>query len=160
MLDIETLASPFTYIGSTIHQLNIQNHLVYLGSGTSEKYEIEIIPSEVEHEKEDAVYFGTVTIKIAVTLSTENDPVQDKILLGIEGGFSAPDSIGEEVFTKMLALNGATILYSIARSKLEAITSATFARGEIVLPVVNIHQYYANEKQFKDQEKCEQTTND
>lgn len=45
----------------------------------------------------------------------------------------------------MLSLNGSTILYSIARGKIESISSAIFEYGKIELPVVNMNQYFEKE---------------
>lgn len=65
-----------------------------------------------------------------------------KLDLLIEGAFSAPSSIEEEVFKKLLLINGAAALYSIARSKVEGITAMTFQSGKLELPMVNIINFY------------------
>lgn len=160
MLNIKKVQSPFTFLGSTIRNLKIENHLIYLGENTKEEYKLEILPSEVQHEKKDKIFFGAVAIKVEIKLSTENDPESDTINLTIEGGFAAPENIGEEHFEKLLSLNGAATLYSIARAKIEAISNATFEKGKITLPVINIHQYYEEEKKALDAESKQEEKNE
>lgn len=107
----------------------------------------------VNHEKEDRVYFGIVKLTIKVVLITENDPVQDTMSMIIEGGFSAPEDIGKEQFLRLLTINGASMLYSIARGKIEMITGATFNHGKVTLPVININKYYEEEQKAAQQEQ-------
>ena len=65
-----------------------------------------------------------------------------KLDLLIEGAFSAPSSIEEEVLKKLLLINGAAAMYSIASSKVEGITAMTFQSGKLELPMVNIINFY------------------
>ena len=50
--------------------------------------------------------------------------------------------IEQKAFLELLIINGATALYSIARGKMEAISASVFLDGKIVLPFVNIIQFY------------------
>ena len=146
MLDISKIETPFSFLGSTICSLRIQNHSIYLGEDTEESYRLKITLSDVSHMKEDSDFFGTVSIAIEIAITTKNDKKQDTISMVLEGGFSAPDSIGKETFEKLLKINGATMLYSIARGKIETITSAMFVYGNISLPVINVLKYYEEEQ--------------
>ena len=56
----------------------------------------------------------------------------------VEGEFSASKEKSNEEFEKLLWFNGASVLYSIARAKLETITAMIFANGKISLPLVNM----------------------
>lgn len=146
MLDISKIETPFSFLGSTIRSLRIQNHSLYLGEDTNESYGLKITLSDVSHAKEDSSFFGTVSIAIEIVITTKNDKKQDVISMVLDGGFTAPDSIGKETFEKLLKINGATMLYSIARGKVETITSAMFVYGNISLPVINVLRYYEEEQ--------------
>lgn len=153
MLDLEKVESPFSLLGCTIDELNLKNHLVFLGNNTKQECMLNIDVSHANHEKEDHVYFGIVKLTIKVVLITENDPVQDTMSMIIEGGFSAPEDIGKEQFLKLLTINGASMLYSIARGKIEMITGATFNHGKVTLPVININKYYEEEQKAAQKEQ-------
>lgn len=43
----------------------------------------------------------------------------------------------------LLNVNGGAALFSIARSKLEVLSSLTYTEGKIVLPMIDIPQYFA-----------------
>ncbi len=145
MLDLNSIQSPFEFMGSAICEMSVQNHLLHIGPQTSPKIEMQIMVSNVSHEVEDKKFFGTVALNIKINLITKDDPIEDKITFGLEGGFCASDTIDETLFSNMLSLNGSTILYSIARGKIESISSAIFEYGKIELPVVNMNQYFEKE---------------
>ena len=42
------------------------------------------------------------------------------------------------------------MLYSIARSKIEAVSSLTYSDGKILLPMINIIQYYQERNSVND----------
>lgn len=80
---------------------------------------------------------------INVAVLQENQELDpDTFDLVIEGAFSSPAEISDEDFMGLLNINGGAALYSIARAKIEAISSLTYAEGKILLPMVNIIQYY------------------
>lgn len=65
-----------------------------------------------------------------------------EISVTFEALFRSTDSMEEQAFIELLIINGATALYSLARGKIEAISASIFLDGKIVLPFVNIIQYY------------------
>lgn len=153
MLSLNKIKSDFNLLGSRILSLSIENHLFYNDDDITEEYKLKITPSKISHQKDDLVYFGTILIAIRIELTSNEDSQQSTIDFVLEGGFTAPDHIGEEAFANLLKLNGASMLYSIARAKVEAITAAMFSYGNISLPVVNIYQYYEEEKKAVVSEK-------
>ncbi len=84
--------------------------------------------------------YGEVILKIHVELDNKKPEPENKkgtLNLTIEGGFSAPEEMPEEEFGKMLRINGAAALYSIARAYLISVTSQSFIRGQVILPLAN-----------------------
>lgn|GEM_PF-133466 len=165
MLNMDKIQSDFKLLGSRILTLSIENHLFYSDEETNEEYKLKISQPKISHHKEDSVYFGTILIIIQINITSNEDSQESVIDFVLEGGFTAPDKIGEESFTKLLKLNGASMLYSIARAKIEAITAAMFSYGNISIPVVNIFQYYEEEKknlsdQSKEKDNVEQKRED
>lgn len=75
--------------------------------------------------------------------------------MSIEGCFTAPDEIGEELFKKMLQINGITSLYSIARGFIQSTTSQTLMTGNVLLPMFNVAQYSRDLNEQNEEEQAE-----
>ncbi len=151
MLNANAVISPFSLMGSSIQSLEIKNPFVFLHGKIKDSYEIEIEHANIEHVKDHSLFFGTVSVSVIITVTeTEvEQPQEGTISMILDGGFSAPDSLTREEFEELLKINGAAALYSIARSKIETITSAVFERGKLSLPVININKYYEEEEMQK-----------
>ena len=126
--------SAFQYIGSRITSLKIKNDFVDLFDSNEVKKSI-----DVSHE----------------ILSIEKDKQKYNISMSIEGCFTAPDEIGEELFKKMLQINGITSLYSIARGFIQSTTSQTLMTGNVLLPMFNVAQYSRDLNEQNEEEQAE-----
>ena len=62
--------------------------------------------------------------------------------MSIEGAFLSTKDVEEENFKQLVLVNGAAAIIGIARGKLEAISGNIFNNGKIVIPFVNIVDYY------------------
>lgn len=65
-----------------------------------------------------------------------------KIEFALEGAFLSKGDIDERSFRELVVLNGATAIIGIARGKIEAISANIFNNGKIVIPFVNVIDYY------------------
>lgn len=65
-----------------------------------------------------------------------------KLELSLEGAFLSDKDIVEEEFKQRVSINGAAALIGIARGKIESITSNIFDSGKVVIPFVNVIEYY------------------
>ena len=54
---------------------------------------------------------------------------------------NAPDFM-EDAFKKLVIINGAAAIIGIARGRIEAMTASVFNNGKIVIPFVNVVDYY------------------
>ena len=61
----------------------------------------------------------------------------------VKGLFKTSNEVSDEKFMELLNINGGAALFSIARSKIEVLSSLTYAEGKIVIPMINIIQYFA-----------------
>ena len=68
-----------------------------------------------------------------------------KIDLSLEGAFVSETGVEEENFKQLVMVNGAAAVVGIARGKIEAITANIFNNGKIVIPFVNIIDYYKSQ---------------
>lgn len=130
--------SSFGIIGSRIVHLDFDSSIFTFEDNDFDKtvgYKIEM--NNVG--KTDTGLYGEVVLMIEVHLDGKDDAKGHNatIHLTIEGGFHAPEEMGDDEFKSMLQINGAAALYSIARSYLISVTAQSFVRGNILLPLVN-----------------------
>lgn len=144
MLEINKIASPFQFIGCSIEKMTIENHLLCFGSDSKVSVSMDAKETDFEYREDRGTYFGEVTLRIAVRVTTENDPVVDKFEFSLIGGFlGAGKAFSEKEFHEYLKINGVATLYSMARAKIEVISASSYIFGKIVIPMVNVKQYYA-----------------
>ncbi len=64
------------------------------------------------------------------------------IQLSVEGAFLSEENADIEAFRELVIVNGAAALIGIARGKIETITANIFNNGKVVIPFVNVIDYY------------------
>lgn len=65
-----------------------------------------------------------------------------KLQLVLEGAFLSERNMEEKQFKELVIVNGAAALIGVARGKIEAISANVFNNGKIVIPFVNVIDYY------------------
>ena len=147
--------SAFQYIGSRITSLKIKNDFVDLFDSNEVKKSIDVSHEILSIEKvnEGKSLLGIINLNIKV--NTKKDKQKYNISMSIEGCFTAPDEIGEELFKKMLQINGITSLYSIARGFIQSTTSQTLMMGNVLLPMFNVAQYSRDLNEQNEEEQAE-----
>lgn len=136
-MNINNVTSQLKYIGSTVKQLYIDNHLISIEDDSKKEIDMELVP--ISYSSNSIKHIATIALKMNITITTNGDIC--KITLLLEGEFSSSINLDEEEFKKICILNGGATLYSIARGKLEAVTALTFSRGKISLPMINMVDY-------------------
>ena len=145
MININEITANFFLVGCSIRHIDISNDLVFMNG--NEKIQLEIGVKPVYQGVKNNKHSGTIKMRIDIYAERKDDPEQKASLCTtIEGVFSAPEEMEEGQFMQMVAINGAAALYSIARGKIEAITSNSFASGKIEIPFVNFLDYYKREQ--------------
>ncbi len=148
-MNFNKITSDLNFLGCTIRELKLTNNIVSLSADVIKKFGMDVVPSEININEETR--FGKLLLKIVVELEEKNENA-GIIELVIEGAFSVPISIDEGTFKELILINGATALYSIGRSKIENITASTFLNGKIIIPMINIYDFY-KEKKIEAQQK-------
>lgn len=132
------------FLGCSIRELHIENSTIALKPEMKKQISMDVAASEmIRHNNE---LHAKLLLTICMKLAKEEDEAGE-IDISLEGAFAVPESTGEDEFMKLILLNGATTLYSIARGKVEAITALTFTEGKITLPLINMVQYYEEKAQ-------------
>ena len=140
-MNLNQVTANLDIVASTIHTLNVNCKMFKISNTNKKEFGLDIKcsnPTIKENSK-----FGKLLMQINVSVIPENvDLSPDTFELVIEGIFSSPANISDDEFMGLLNVNGGAVLYSIARAKIEAISSLIYAEGKILLPLVNIIQYY------------------
>ena len=128
-------------IASSVHSLDVKSKMFKITNENKREFSLDIKYSKPIVN--DDCKIGKLLMHINVAILQENQELEpDTLDLVIEGAFSSPAEVSDEEFMGLLNINGGAALYSIARAKIEAISSLTYAEGKILLPMVNIIQYY------------------
>ena len=140
-MNLNQVAANLDIVTSVVHTLNANCKMFKISDENKKEFSLDIKCSE-QTVGEDAK-FGKLLMQLNVSIMNENTELSpDTFELVVEGVFSSPSSISDDEFMGLLNVNGGAALYSIARAKIEAISSLIYAEGKILLPMVNIIQYY------------------
>lgn len=148
-MKLNQVTANLDFIVSSVHRIDVKTKMLKITSENKREFGLDIKCSKPIID--DNCKLGKLLMHINVAVLQESQElVSDTFDLVIEGVFSAPKEISDEEFMGMLNINGGAALYSIARAKIEAISSLVYAEGKILLPMVNIIQYFkeknSNEK--------------
>ncbi|MBQ9049342.1 MAG: hypothetical protein IJ126_01830 [Lachnospiraceae bacterium] len=140
-MNINQVAADLEMVGCSVRNLSITNDLISIRDDDELHLDLDILPVyegiiEQEHR-------GRVVLNLHIdSVRKEREDQKMEISVTFEALFRSTDSMEEQAFIELLIINGATALYSLARGKIEAISASIFLDGKIVLPFVNIIQYY------------------
>ena len=146
--------SAFQYAGSRITNLRIKNDFIDLIESNNVKKSIDVSHEILSINKinDGKVFLGVINVNIKVNAKKEKKKYN--VSMSIEGAFTAPVEIGEELFENMLQINGITSLYSVARGFIQSTTSQTLISGNILLALFNVAEY-SKDLNVKNEEKKE-----
>lgn len=140
-MNLNQVTANLNFIASAVHTLNVNCKMFKITDANKREFSLDIKYSKPTIGED--LKYGKLLMQINVSVMPENaDLAPDTFELVIEGIFSSPANLSDDEFMGLLNVNGGAALYSIARAKLEAISSLTYSEGKILLPMVNIIQYY------------------
>ena len=141
-MDFNKITAELDFVGSSVHNVEIKSDMIRISNSTKKSFGLDIKcskPLVKDNEK-----FGKLLMQVEVSLFKEDEELEpDSFKIVIEGVFKASNETSDEKFMELLNVNGGAALFSIARSKIEMLSSMTYAERKIVLPMINIIQYFA-----------------
>lgn len=150
-MDFNKISAELDFVGSSVHNVEIKSDMIRISNSTKKIFGLDIKcskPLVKDNEK-----FGKLLMQVEVSLFKEDEELEpDSFKIVIEGVFKASNETSDEKFMELLNVNGGAALFSIARSKIEMLSSMTYAEGKIVLPMINIIQYFAERNTPKNDE--------
>ena len=138
-MELNRIATGIKLVGSTIKEISVENNIVNVQKEAKRSFGLNI--NEPSFENIDEGLFSQMAIDFEVEIEQAEDR-NFKLELSLEGAFLSEKNTEEEDFKQLVIINGAAALISIARGKIESITSNIFDSGKVVIPFVNVIDYY------------------
>lgn len=138
-MEFNVITTGIELLGTTIKALKIENSIVDIEREGKRNFGINI--NEPKFEEEEDALFAQLLIDFEIEVFQSEDAIC-KIWLTLEGAFSSGGNSDEEMFKNLVVVNGAAALIGIARGKIEGISASIFNNGKIVIPFVNVIDYY------------------
>lgn len=138
-MELNRIATGIKLAGTTIKEISVENNIVNVQKEAKRSFGLNI--NEPSFENIDEGLFSQMAIDFEVEIEQTEDR-NFKLELSLEGAFLSEKNTEEEDFKQLVIINGAAALISIARGKIESITSNIFDSGKVVIPFVNVIDYY------------------
>lgn len=140
-MELNRIATGIELIGTTVKSLTINNNVVDAERDGKRNFGINI--NEPQFEQTDNRWFAQILIDLEIEI-VQTEKQECSIQISIEGAFLSEENVDMETFNELVSVNGAAALIGIARGKIEAITANIFNNGKIVIPFINVIDYYRN----------------
>lgn len=135
-MDLNAISKNFYFINSHVTKVTLENSYVDFDESSTKNIHMDV--------KTDS---KLGLILMCINVEAHNKISHFQMDFCIEGNFeNRYQFFNDEEFDELLHLNGASLLYSIARGKIESITANVFERGKITLPIINMVEYYSKRK--------------
>lgn len=138
-MELNRIVTGIKLVGTTIKEISVENNIVNVQKEAKRSFGLNI--NEPSFETIDEGFFAQMAIDFEVEIEQSEDR-NFKLELSLEGAFLSEKDTEEEDFKQLVIINGAAALISIARGKIESITSNIFDSGKVVIPFVNVIDYY------------------
>lgn len=138
-MELNRIATGIKLVGTTIKEISVENNIVNVQKEAKRSFGLNI--NEPSFENIDEGLFSQMAIDFEIEIEQAEDR-NFKLELSLEGAFLSEKNTEEEDFKQLVIINGAAALISIARGKIESITSNIFDSGKVVIPFVNVIDYY------------------
>lgn len=138
-MELNCVTTGIELIGTTIKNISVENNIVDIEQEAKRSFGLNINEPYFEEVQEGILSQMTIDFEIEVEQS-ENQSF--KMKMSLEGVFLSEIGVDAKTFRQLVEVNGATAIIGIARGKIEAISSNIFNNGKIVIPFVNIIDYY------------------
>lgn len=138
-MELNRIATGIKLVGTTIKEISVENNIVNVQKEAKRSFGLNI--NEPSFENIDEGLFSQMAIDFEVEIEQTEDR-NFKLELSLEGAFLSEKNTEKEDFKQLVIINGAAALISIARGKIESITSNIFDSGKVVIPFVNVIDYY------------------
>lgn len=140
-MELNLVATGIELVGTTIKNISVENSIVDVEREAKRNFGLNI--NEPYFESVGDAFFSQMTIDFKVEVE-QSEEQKFKLEMSLEGAFLSTDEVDEKTFKQLVGVNGAAAIIGMARGKIEAITANIFNNGKVVIPFVNVIDYYKN----------------
>lgn len=151
-MEFDRIRADLNFVGAVIKEITVKNHIIAADNIAKKEFGMDVVFNlgQVVEGKRS----GKVLLQISIRLSSKNeDEEKSEFEILIEGEFTIPESVEEEKAETLLRINGASALYSIARAKVEELSAMSFFNGKLVLPMINMFEFYKSKAEEEQEEQ-------
>ena len=153
-MNINEFSANIQYKKSFITECTITNNLLDIGEDAVLNANVKVAVSNPAVSEDQKEKIGRVRLTFDGNYSVpDNKDANCGYHIVLIGEFSTSVETKDEEFFTTLWLNGSTALYSIARGKIETISTAVLNNGKIVLPMVNMIELLKAQFEAEDAEE-------
>lgn len=140
-MELNMIATGIELLGTTVKELEIHNQIVDIEKDAKRVFGLNICDPEFQMNDESKEIYSEMTIEFDIEIA-QSDDSNCNIHLALEGAFLSTPNTKMDDFQPLVAVNGASALIGIARGKIESLSASIFNTGKIVIPFVNVIDYY------------------
>ena len=138
-MNVNQFSANIQYKNSFITECSITNNLLDIGEDAVLKTDVKVAVSKLSLSDDEKEKLGRVRLTLDGNYSVPgNSDAKLEYHIVLIGEFCTAAATKDEDFNASLWLNGSTALYSIARGKIETISTTVLNNGKITLPMVNM----------------------
>lgn len=138
-MSVNEFSANIQYKSSFITECDITNNLLDIGDDAVLKTDVKVAVSGLSLSDDEKEKLGRVRLTLDGNYSVpENSDAKLEYHIVLIGEFCTAATTKDEDFNVSLWLNGSTALYSIARAKIETLSTTVLNNGKIILPMVNM----------------------
>ena len=138
-MNVNEFSANIQYKNSFITECSITSNLLDIGEDAVLETAVKVAVSKLSLSDDKKEKLGRVRLTLDGNCSVpENSDAKLEYHIVLIGEFSTVAATKNEDFNASLWLNGSTALYSIARAKIETISTTVLNNGKIILPMVNM----------------------
>lgn len=138
-MELNQVTTGIELIGTTIKTIQVKNNIVDVEREAKRSFGLNINEPEFREMGDD--FFSRMLIDFDIEIEQSQNQIC-KIELSLEGAFISKQRVEKNLFKQLVTINGAAALIGVARGKIESLTSNIFNNGKIVIPFVNVVDYY------------------
>ena len=140
-MDAKQFEADIQYLGSFITECSFDNNIIDAVTQCELTHQLSVSISEqipIDDPSKKAAYVRLILD--GVYSLDDGSNASCKYHMVVHGKFMIDKSVPDEDFETKLWFNGSSTLYSIARSKMEVMSSMVLNHGKIELPMVNMYE--------------------
>lgn len=138
-MQLNWITTDVELLGTSIKSLTVNNEIPDISRDAKRNFGLNI--NEPTFVKDGNTLYAHMVIDFEVEIRQSEDQ-ECTITLSLEGAFSGAKGIDPNLFKERVIVNGASALIGIARGKIENISATIFNNGKIIIPYVNVIDYY------------------